>query len=251
MNAGKPRGEVSRPSSAVPTNATNGPREIPLFNGVAKEAPFRERSAEREAFVRRTIEARGVRSQQVLTAMRRVPRHHFVPQGAEAEAYGDYPILIGKGQTTSQPYVVAYMTEQLALSPKDRCLEVGTGSGYQAAVLAEICSDVHSIEYRPELAAWAERNLLHLGYRVELRTGDGARGWPEKAPFDAIIVTAAPVEIPVALRQQLAVGGRLIAPVGDQDSVQRLERWTKNRDGAEPEAFTRDLLIDVRFVPFL
>ncbi len=185
----------------------------------------------RARMVEQQIERRGVRSPQVLAAMHRVPRHEFVPSSLRHEAYHDYPLPIGFGQTISQPYIVAAMTEALALRPSDKVLEIGTGSGYQAAVLAELVSNVYSIEIIPELAQRAAADLFRLGYtNVHVRTGDGYAGWPEHAPFDAIIVTCAPENIPPPLVQQLADGGRMVIPVGGRWG-QSLVRMTK-RAGA-------------------
>jgi len=197
---------------------------------------------------------RDIRNPRVLTAMRKVPRHLFVPLHARGAAYADRPLEIGHGQTISQPYIVAYMTQAVAPKPTDRCLEIGTGSGYQAAVLAEVCAKVFSIEYIPELADSAKRNLRSAGYgpdRVALFTGDGYKGWPEESPFQVIVVTAAPGRVPQPLLDQLAMGGRLVIPVGPQDDAQWLELWTRRQAGGDPEALVRDRLMAVRFVPFL
>jgi protein-L-isoaspartate(D-aspartate) O-methyltransferase len=189
------------------------------------------------------IEARGVRDPRVLDAMRRVPRHELVPASQREQAYEDHPLPIGKGQTISQPYVVAAMTEALSLTGGERVLEVGTGSGYQAAVLSLLCKQVYSIEIVPELAERARADLARLGYaNVEVRQGDGWRGWPEHAPFDAIVVTAAPEQVPPDLIAQLAVGGRLVIPVGRYE--QNLLLLRKTEAGIE-----REVLFGVRFVP--
>lgn len=198
--------------------------------------------------------ARGIRDARVLAALRLVPRHRFVPATLRASAYEDRPLPIGHGQTISQPYVVAFMSEAAAPAAGDRCLEIGTGSGYQAAILAELCASVHSIEYLEPVARAGERNLRDAGYgpaRIALRVGDGYRGWPEAAPFDVILVTAAPERVPPPLLDQLAVGGRLVIPVGAQDQGQDLERWTRLRAGSERAAFRVERLLGVRFVPFL
>jgi len=193
--------------------------------------------------VRDQVEARGVRDPRVLAAMREVPRHELVPESERDHAYEDRPLPIGEGQTISQPYVVAAMTEALELKGDERVLEVGTGSGYQAAVLAELCRQVYSIEIVPALAARARKDLARLGYaNVEVRQGDGWRGWPEHAPYDAIIVTAAPLEVPPELIEQLAVGGRLVVPVGRFE--QQLVRLRKT-----PAGISREVLFGVRFVP--
>jgi protein-L-isoaspartate(D-aspartate) O-methyltransferase len=197
----------------------------------------------REQMVREQIEARGVRDAKVLAAMRKVPRHLFVRPEDEAYAYADSPQPIGYGQTISQPYIVAFMTEALELKPQDRVLEIGTGSGYQAAVLAELVGEVYTIEIVEPLAKKAAERLKHLGYsNVHVRVGDGYRGWPEAAPFDAIMVTAAPTRVPPPLVEQLREGGRLVLPVGhwEQDLV-RLRRT--------PKGVTQETLLAVRFVP--
>jgi protein-L-isoaspartate(D-aspartate) O-methyltransferase len=179
----------------------------------------------------------------VLAAMREVPRHRFVPPEMAARAYDDTPLPIGYGQTISQPYIVAYMTQALEVRPEHRVLEIGTGSGYQAAVLARIAKEVYTIEIVPELAARAAGILRELGYdRVHVREGDGYAGWPEHAPFDRVIVTAAPDHIPQPLVDQLAVGGRLVIPVGDVR--QQMTIVTKTKDGVVERR-----TIGVRFVP--
>lgn len=215
------------------------------------QAMFEERKAERERLVERTIEAEGIDDPRVLAAMRRVPRHRFMPVAVRDEAYENRPVPIGSGQTISQPYIVALMTYAARIQPTDRCLEVGTGSGYQAAVLAEVCKEIYSIEYLPQIAEFGKSNLRNLGYRVELRTGDGFRGWPEAAPFDVILVTAAPERVPAPLLEQLALNGRLIIPVGGTSGVQLLERWIRKAKGSDPTSFERSELAAVRFVPLL
>jgi protein-L-isoaspartate(D-aspartate) O-methyltransferase len=192
------------------------------------------------------LASRGIRDPRVLQAIASLDRSHFVPTSLVNEAGGDYPLPIGYGQTISQPYVVAFMTEALELRGDERVLEIGTGSGYQTAVLAKLCAEVYSIEIVPELAASAERALGQLGLpNVFLRHGNGYAGWPEAAPFDAIILTAAPQEIPGSLMEQLRPGGRLIAPVGGVEDVQDLVRVRKGNDG-EPHI---ERLLPVRFVP--
>ena len=182
----------------------------------------------------------------VLRAMRTVPRHRFVPAHLEPDAYRDRPLPIGMGQTISQPFIVALMTELLDPSPSSRVLEVGTGSGYQAAVLAECVAKVYSIEIVRPLGEQARKVLAEVGYRnVEVRIGDGYKGWPEAAPFDAIIVTAAPDHVPQPLVDQLAPGGRMVIPVGTHHGIQDLLVITKGADG---KAVTRRTLA-VRFVP--
>jgi protein-L-isoaspartate(D-aspartate) O-methyltransferase len=200
-------------------------------------------SKARERMVREQIAARGVEDPRVLQAMRDVPRHELVPRQMRQRAYADHPLPIGEGQTISQPYIVAYMTEQLRLEPDHRVLEVGTGSGYQAAVLAELCAEVYTIEIVSALAERAARDLARLGYEnIHTREGDGYRGWPEHAPFDAIIVTAAPGHIPQPLVDQLKPGGRMILPVGE--GYQELVLITRDADGVH-----RRRLLPVRFVP--
>jgi len=190
------------------------------------------------------IEARDVRDRRVLDAMRKVPRHRFVPESQRPSAYRDRPLPIGHRQTISQPYIVALMTELAQVKPGDRVLEVGTGSGYQAAVLAEMGAQVYSIEIVEPLARRAEATLGELGYggKVTVRTGDGYAGWPSKAPFDAVVVTAAPPKVPEPLKQQLNLGGRLVIPVGD--FYQRLQVIRRTEKG-----FRTRTVIPVRFVP--
>ncbi len=200
-------------------------------------------AAARRRMVEADIAPRGIRDPAVLEAMRNVHRHRFVPERLAQQAYVDHPLPIGQGQTISQPYIVALMTELAELSPTDRVLEVGTGSGYQAAVLAEIVEQVHSIEIVKELSRSATRLLAELGYtNIETRVGDGYRGWPDAAPFDAIVVTAAPPHIPEPLQEQLAVGGRLVIPVGR--NYQELVVIERTETG-----FERHRSIPVRFVP--
>ncbi|MBK1720460.1 protein-L-isoaspartate O-methyltransferase [Thiocystis violacea] len=182
----------------------------------------------------------------VEAAMRSVPRHRFVPEPSRELAYIDAPLAIGGGQTISQPYIVAIMSQLLAVGPGDRVYELGTGSGYQAAVLAAMEVDVYTAEIVPELAERAARTLATLGYdRVRVRAGDGWLGWPDAAPFNGIIVTAAAPRIPRHLVDQLAPGGRLVIPMGDPDRVQKLALFIKDDQG---ELIRRDLLA-VRFVP--
>jgi protein-L-isoaspartate(D-aspartate) O-methyltransferase len=194
----------------------------------------------------RLLQARGVADARVLEAMATVPREGFVAEDLGDVAYADSPLPIGRGQTVSQPYVVALMAETLQLGARDRVLEVGTGSGYGAAVLAELAAEVLTVERDAELAATARERLAHLGYaRVEVREGDGREGWPERAPFDAVVVTAAAPEVPRALGDQLAVGGRLVAPVGAQDDDQSLVRLHR----VSHDEYRREDLGGVRFVP--
>jgi len=198
--------------------------------------------------VQRQIAGRGVRSEKVLDAMRKVPRERFLPKGEGVWAYDDNPLPIGDGQTISQPYVVAYMTEALLLEGGEKVLEVGTGSGYAAAILAEIAAEVYTIERIEGLATMASQVLDDLGYaNVHVRHGDGTLGWPEQAPFDGIVVTAAGPKAPQTLKQQLKIGGRLVIPVGESKWYQQVVRITRV---AEAEFETEDLL-PVRFVPLI
>jgi len=208
-------------------------------------------AAARRRMVEEQVVARDVRAPAVVAAMAEVPRHLFVPAERRAEAYADAPLPIGGGQTISQPYIVALMTSLLDVGPGARVLEVGTGSGYHAAVVSRVAGEVYTIEIVPELAARARRTLARLGYgNVHVRTGDGYRGWPEAAPFDAILLTAAPPEVPAPLLAQLKPGGKLVAPVGpapegEGGDGQELVVLTKRADGG---ADVRRVL-PVRFVP--
>ena len=202
-------------------------------------------AVEREAMVREQIEARGVRDPRVLQAMRQVPRHLFVPEALAAQAHADHPLPIGGGQTISQPYIVAAMAEALELTGSERVLEVGSGSGYMAAVLAELAAEVFALELEPGLHARAGATLAALGCtRVRLACGDGARGWPEQAPFAAILLSCAAPRIPPDLWAQLGPDGRLILPLGPADGAQELVLARKLAGGS---VFTR--LMAVRFVP--
>jgi len=206
--------------------------------------PFRD---QRLQMVEKTIAGRGVESDIVLRAMREVPRHEFTPPEYLDQAYADHPLPIGYGQTISQPYIVAWMTVLLALESGDKVLEIGTGSGYQAAVLAALGGvEVYSIEIVPQLAASAAGRLEALGYQVEVKQGDGYYGWPEEAPFDAIIVTAAPDHLPAPLIAQLAPGGRLVIPIGPPGSYQSLWKFELDPAG-ELKAYNMG---GVAFVPF-
>jgi protein-L-isoaspartate(D-aspartate) O-methyltransferase len=202
-------------------------------------------AARRERMVADQIRARGVRDPLVLRAMAEVPRHLFVPAESVAEAYEDHPLAIGDGQTISQPFIVALMTERLALGPESKVLEIGAGSGYQAAVLARIAAEVFTIEIHEALARRAASTLERLGVRnVEVRSGDGFFGWPEEAPFDGIMITCAVPDVPPALFAQLKEGGRLVAPLGDPRTYQVLTLVAKRRGKA-----VREQVLDVRFVP--
>lgn len=201
---------------------------------------------QRERMVKSQLQARDIYDSVTLNAMRRVKRHEFVPESMKPYAYSDGPLSIGNGQTISQPYIVAYMTQELKLKPEHRVLEIGTGSGYQAAVLAEIVDSVYTIEIVEPLGIQAQKTLKHLGYtNIKTKIGDGYHGWPDKAPFDAIIVTAAANEIPPALLDQLAEGGRLIIPVGQSRFHSNLVLATKKNGKIKTKK-----LIGVAFVPF-
>lgn len=213
-----------------------------------------ERQAELDALVDGISRESEIDDERVLAAVRRVARHRFVPENVADAAYEDRPLPIGHGQTISQPTVVAVMTASVAPKATDKCLEIGTGSGYQAAILAELCKSVFSIEYVPELGLFAETNLRRAGYgpeRVALRTGDGYRGWPERAPFDVVVVTAAPEHVPAPLLEQLALGGRLVIPVGRQHHTQSLDLYRRTASGNSPDVFAKKELMAVRFVPFV
>lgn len=203
-------------------------------------------AAARENMVKTQLLARGIRDPKVLAAMRKVPRHLFVEEALRSQAYGDFPLPIGEQQTISQPYIVAFMTEALELTGTEKVLEIGTGCGYQAAILAEIVPEVYSIERLPSLAAKARRTLEALRYfNVKIKVGDGTLGWPEEAPFQGIIVTAAAPGIPRPLLDQLAMGGRLVIPVGDRYS-QTLDVVRKT-----PEGIKHDYRGGCRFVKLI
>jgi protein-L-isoaspartate(D-aspartate) O-methyltransferase len=199
----------------------------------------------RERMVQDQIQARGVKDERVLAAMKKVPRHAFVPENMKSYAYHDEPLQIGEGQTISQPYIVAFMTEALHLKEEMKVLEIGTGSGYQAAILAEIVREVYTVEFIPVLSARSQNILKERGYRnIHFRIGDGTYGWQEFAPYDAVIVTAAPREIPQALQSQLSEGGRMIIPVGE--TFQELVLISR-----EKTKFIKKNLLSVRFVPLV
>ena len=202
--------------------------------------------AERESMVRNQIEARGISDPAVLRAMRTTPRHEFVPVELRGSAYQDTPLPIGYGQTISQPYIVAFMTDKLDLNATHKVLEIGTGSGYQAAVLSPLARHIYTIEIVAKLAASAKKILAKYD-NITVRHSDGYKGWPEEAPFDRIILTAAPPEIPQALLEQLKQGGKLLAPVGGSVLTQELVLVTKEEDGK----FLEQSLLPVRFVPMV
>lgn len=200
----------------------------------------------RDRMVKQSIEARGISDKAVLRAMRTVERHQFVPQDQVAYAYEDNPLPIGSGQTISQPYMVAYMTEVIRPKPHMKVLEIGTGNGYQAAVLAEIVQQVYTVEIIPELGKSAAKRLKELGYEnVEVKVGNGYHGWEEHAPFDAIVVTAAAEAVPPPLVAQLKDGGRMVIPVGPQNGTQTLLLLEKKKGRV-----TTQKLLPVLFVPF-
>ncbi len=218
------------------------------FSHRVEAAPPAESYSEaRQAMVARQLQRRDITDPRVLVAMGRVPRHRFVPAALASQAYGDHPLPIGEGQTISQPYIVALMTQWAEVAPGDQVLEVGTGSGYQAAVLAELTDRVFTIELLPELAQQAAARLKELGYgRVQVKSGDGHEGWPEAAPFDAIVVTAAAPRVPPALTAQLKEGGRLVIPLGTPYGAQTLVRFRKVKGHLAEEAS-----LPVRFVPLV
>jgi protein-L-isoaspartate(D-aspartate) O-methyltransferase len=213
--------------------------------GLSQTSP--DFAAARRDMVTHQLQGRGITDARVLTALGRVPRHRFVPPKLAPLAYGDFPLPIGQDQTISQPYIVALMSQWAEVRPGEKVLEVGTGSGYQAAVLAELTEQVFTIEIKPELARAAAARLQELGYgRVQVRTGDGYQGWPEAAPFDAILVTAAAPRVPPDLAAQLREGGRLVIPLGEPRGEQTLVRWRKVRGELKEEA-----RLPVRFVPLV
>ena len=224
---------------------------LSLFTSCAKgggDESEEKFARQREAMVREQLRSssRNIRDEKVLRAMTAVPRHEFVPANVRAHAYDDGPLPIGHGQTISQPYIVAFMTEKLKPKPADRVLEIGTGSGYQAAVLAGLVKDVYTIEIIEALGKQAETTLQRLGYsNVHVRIGDGYQGWPEAAPFDAVIVTCAPDHVPQRLVDQLKEGGRMIIPVGE-GLFQDLYLLEKRQGRVEKQA-----VLPVRFVPMI
>jgi protein-L-isoaspartate(D-aspartate) O-methyltransferase len=216
-------------------------------SGCGQNAPTAaDFATHRQRMVDQQLKAHGINAERVLAAMAKIPREEFVPADQRGDAYEDGPLPIGYDQTISQPYIVAFMTEQLRLKPTDRVLEIGSGSGYQAAILAELVADVYTIEIVEPLAKTAEATLQRLGYKnVHLKVGDGYKGWPEEAPFDAIIVTCAPDKVPQPLVDQLKDGGRMVIPVGERFAQQLY--LLEKKDGQLKESVT----LPVRFVPML
>ncbi len=241
-------GAIACSDPAAPTDSRkNKPADLrPVETGERAARTEGDGAMERKTMVRTQIEARGVRNPLVLDAMRTVERRQFVPEEYKTSAYDDHPLPIGNDQTISQPYIVALMTELLEPKIHHKVLEIGTGSGYQTAVLAEIVNQVFSIEIVEPLGRQAERTLKDLKYEnVHVRIGDGYRGWPEEAPFDGILVTAAPPHVPQPLVEQLKVGGRMVIPVGESGWGQRLQVLVKNAEGKVEVKNS----ISVRFVP--
>lgn len=215
---------------------------LPFFRFFKMKKNFEQ---EREKMVESQIKQRGVKDEKVLNAMRKVPRHMFVSKNMKSYAYNDEPLPIGEGQTISQPYIVAYMTEVLQLKEDERILEIGTGSGYQAAILAEIAKEVYTIEIIQALSLKAQDVLIELGYKnIYFKIGDGTLGWKEQAPYDAIIVTAAPGKVPESLQQQLKISGKMIIPVGS--TFQELILVIR-----EKKKYKKKKLLPVRFVPLI
>jgi protein-L-isoaspartate(D-aspartate) O-methyltransferase len=216
-----------------------------IMGELINQQPDRYKTA-RDNMVKVQIEGRGIRDEATLRSMRKVPRHLFVTKGSEEDAYGDYPLSIGYGQTISQPYIVAYMTEVVKPDKNKKALEIGTGSGYQAAVLSEIVDTVYTIEIIPELAAESSDRFIKLGYNNIIgKSGDGYNGWSDHAPFDIIIVTAAIAEVPKPLIDQLADNGRMVVPVGQSWAIQDLILFEKINGRIKKSRLT-----SVRFVPF-
>src|SRR5262245_22741968 len=215
--------------------------------GCGQQAPTAaDFAAQRQWMVEQQLKARGIKDERVLAAMAKVPREEFIPMDARTDTYEDGPLPIGYNQTISQPYIVAFMTEQLRPKPSDRVLEIGSGSGYQAAILAELAADVYTMDIVEPLARTARATLQRLGYKnVHVKVGDGYKGWPEDAPFDAIIVTCAPEKVPQPLVDQLKEGGRMIIPVGERFAQQLYLLEKKNGQMKE------SVILPVRFVPML
>jgi protein-L-isoaspartate(D-aspartate) O-methyltransferase len=241
--------EFPEPESPTPDGTTENPEKPPVNNGsvpadrgVEKSKAY-GRAKEREAMVKTQLAGRDIVDMPLLDAMRRVPRHLFIPAKLRRKAYQDHPVPIGLEQTISQPYIVAFMTQVLKLQKDDRVLEIGTGSGYQAAILGELVKEVWTMEIIPELGDRSKKLLAELGYKnIKVRVGDGYQGWPDQAPFDAVIVTAAPPKIPRPLLEQLKIGGRMIIPVGNNRQELVLIRRTE-------QGYERRRVLPVSFVP--
>ncbi len=234
----------SQAQQPVPFEVAGPPAHSPQTEQPARQTEKEQFALARHQMVQRDLRGRDITDKRVLDVMGRVPRHRFVPAELANEAYDDHPLPIGKGQTISQPYIVALMTQLVGCKPGSRALDIGTGSGYQAAVLAELCKEVYSIEIVRPLADTARKRLAELGYKnIEVRSGDGYRGWPKHAPFDVIIVAAAPDHVPQPLIDQLAPGGRLVIPVGR--FFQELLLIEKQKDGT----VRRKSVTAVSFVP--
>lgn len=241
-------GPEKNPDSTVEPNDANKPETSmkPENKEKRQHSAFRAYVSERKRMVSTQIKARGIRDPQVLNALETVPRHAFIPSNLQTRAHADGPLPIAHGQTISQPYIVAFMTEALALEPNDRVLEIGTGSGYQAAVCAEIAQHVYTIEIIEGLAETATKRLQELGYKnITVKAGDGFYGWPEQAPFDAIIGTAAAGRIPPPLLEQLKPGARMIIPKETRMGFQSLILITKDAEGK----IVQKNVLPVRFVP--
>jgi protein-L-isoaspartate(D-aspartate) O-methyltransferase len=240
----------SSPNSSPDSSVPSAEPELQKKDTLQWDRPrFNERKAEREVLVRNGIQNypyQPVKNKKVLDAMRAVPRHLFVPSNAQRLAYGNHPLSIGYGQTISQPFIVAHMTELLNIKPGDKILEIGTGSGYQAAVLSELTPNVYSIEIVEELGKIAKKRLQNLGYKtIKVKIGDGYLGWKEYAPYDGIIVTCAPEDIPQSLIEQLKPGGKIVIPVGGINELQMLVVVEKDKNGNLREKKQ----YPVRFVP--
>ncbi|MDX1522950.1 MAG: protein-L-isoaspartate(D-aspartate) O-methyltransferase [Anaerolineae bacterium] len=245
-SAASPNSTPLQAGSTVTTAQSTPSATLVVPPAAATPTPADPYAEERQVMVERQIKARGVVDQTVLAAMSRVPRHEFVPAEFQTQAYDDHPLPIGYGQTISQPFIVALMTEMIELQPGERVLEIGTGSGYQAAILAAVTDEVYTIEIIPELAEQAQATFDRLGYdRIRAKQADGYWGWEEAGPFEAIIVTAAPDHVPQPLVNQLADGGKMVIPIGPPGGYQSL--WLIERRG---DQILRYNWGGVRFVPF-
>jgi protein-L-isoaspartate(D-aspartate) O-methyltransferase len=221
---------------------------IVKYFGKRTEIPMRDLDMRREIMIERDLKGRGIYDPEVLVAMREVPREEFVPAELAEQAYEDYPLPIDEGQTISQPYMVAYMAESLELEPTERVLEIGTGSGYSAAVLSRLVAEVYTVEHFATLAKSAGERLQRLGFdNIRIFVGDGTLGWPELAPYDAIVVTAGAPRVPEPLLSQLVIGGRLVVPVGLNQFVQTLIRVRR----VKTDEYKQENLMAVQFVPLI